>query len=104
MKILMIILVSIFTSGNDKIECGDGITYANKKQTEFDKRLSNIPKIQDVPTYNGGTSEFKKFIEENLKVTEKGKGSIFRANYMFTITCDEQLKDIKVLGDTTLKK
>ncbi|GAB3226806.1 hypothetical protein J0A67_16240 [Algoriphagus aestuariicola] len=43
-----------------------------------------------------------KLIESKLKVKEQGKNIVFRLNYIFTITCDGQIKDFKTLGDSEL--
>tara|TARA_R110002111_G_scaffold116280_3_gene177613 strand:- start:242 stop:688 length:447 start_codon:yes stop_codon:yes gene_type:complete len=95
-------LIFIGISFGQKVDCGDGITYSNEKQTKYDKRLSEYPKIESSPTYSDGKDELNKLIESNLKVNEQGKDIIFRLNYMFTITCDGQIKDFKTLGDSEL--
>ena len=96
---LALSLIFIGISFGQKNECGDGITYSNEKQTKYDKRLSDYSKIESVPTYSAGKDELNKFIESNLKVSENGKDIVFRLNYMFTVTCDGQIKDFKTLGD-----
>jgi len=99
--IISLALSSIFVgiSFGQETECGDGTTYSNEKQTKYDKRLSDFPKIESVPTYSDGKDELNKLIESNLKVSENGKNIVFRLNYMFTVTCDGQIKDFKTLGD-----
>lgn len=49
-------------------DCGDGKVYANKKQTEFDKRFGSYPKIDGVPTYDGGEKKLEKLIRSKLKL------------------------------------
>ena len=101
-KIIISLALSLFFVGfsfGQETECGDGITYSNEKQTKYDKRLSEYPKIESVPTYSDGRDELNKLIESNLKVSENGKNIVFRLNYMFTVTCDGQIKDFKTLGD-----
>ena len=101
-KTIISIALSLFFIGisfGQDTECGDGIIYSNEKQTKYDKRLSDYPKIESVPTYADGKYELNKLIESNLKVSENGKNIVFRLNYMFTVTCDGQIKDFKTLGD-----
>ncbi len=92
-------LIFIGFSFGQETECGDGIIYSNEKQTKYDKRLSDYPKIESLPTYSDGKDELNKLIESNLKVTENAKDIVFRLNYMFTVTCDGQIKNFQTLGD-----
>ena len=104
-KTILFLAFSIFFIGitfGQESECGDGIIYSNEKQTKYDKRLADYPKIESVPTYSDGKEELKKLIESNLKVKDEGKEIVFRLNYMFTITCDGKIKDFKTLGDSKL--
>ncbi len=101
MKSILIILIALISFGQET-ECGDGITYSNEKQTKYDGRLEDYPKIEGVPIYSEGKDEFNKLIESKLKVKDEGKGIVFRLNYMFTITCDGEIKDFKTLGDSKL--
>lgn len=84
------------------IDCGDGIIYSNEEQTKYDQRFVDYPKIASVPAYKEGKDQLNKLIEEKLKVKDEGKQIVFRLNYMFTITCDGQIKDYKELGDSKL--
>ena len=92
-------LIFIGFSFGQETECGDGIIYSNEKQTKYDKRLSDYPKIESLPTYSDGKDELNKLIESSLKVAENAKDIVFRLNYMFTVTCDGQIKDFQTLGD-----
>ena len=103
MKMLFVLLVSIISFISDA-ECGDGITYANEKQTKFDKRFSEYPKIESSPSYVDGKEQLNNLIESKLQVEDQGKEMIFRLNYMFTITCSGEIKDFKVLGDAKMSK
>jgi len=99
MKSLLIILIALISLGQ-KTECGDGTTYSNEGQTKYDKRLADYPKIENVPTYSDGKEALNELIESKLKVKEKGKEIVFRLNYMFTISCDGEIKDFKTLGNS----
>lgn len=104
-KIIIFLTLNIIFIGisfGQEIECGDGVTYSNEQQTKYDKRLTDYQKIESVPTYSDGKDELNKIIESKLKVNEQGKNIVFRLNYMFTITCDGQIKDFKTLGDSEL--
>lgn len=100
--LLTLNLIFIGISFGQETECGDGTIYSNEKQTKYEKRLVDYPKIESVPTYSDGKDELNKLIESKLKVSEQGKDIVFRLNYMFTITCDGQIKDFKTLGDSKL--
>ena len=95
-------LIFIGISLGQETECGDGITYSNEKQTKYDKRLADYPKIESVPTYSDGENELNKLIEAKLKLKEQGKELIFNLNYTFIISCEGQIKDFKTLGDFKL--
>ena len=98
MKSILIILIALISFGQET-ECGDGITYSNEKQTKYDKRLNDYPKIESVPTYSDGKDELSKLIETNLKVSEKAKDIVFRLNYVFSVTCEGEIKDFRTLGN-----
>lgn len=100
--LLTLNLIFIGILFGQETECGDGTIYSNEKQTKYEKRLVDYPKIESVPTYSDGKDELNKLIESKLKVSEQGKDIVFRLNYMFTITCDGQIKDFKTLGDSKL--
>lgn len=79
--------------------CGDGKVYANKKQTEHDKRFDSYPKIKGIPKYKGGEKKLTEYILSKLTLSEVAKTQIFFLNYQFTVTCDGSIKDIKQIGD-----
>lgn len=101
MKIILLILTTFllfaFTPNPD---CGDGKVYANKKQTEYDKRFDDYNKIDDVPKYKGGDKKLSKLIQSNLKLSNVAKTQIFNLNYQFTVTCDGKIKDVKQIGNS----
>lgn len=101
MKTILLAFLA-FISLEQSSDCGDEVTYSNEEQTKYDQRLSDYPKIASAPEYKEGKDELNKLIEEKLKVKEEGKQIVFRLNYMFTITCDGQIKDFKELGDAKL--
>lgn len=94
--ILTTFLIFAFTLNPD---CGDGNVYANKKQTEYDKRFDSYLKIDGVPKYKGGDKKLDKLIRSKLKLSEIAKTQFFYLNYQFTVTCDGKIKDTKQIGD-----
>jgi len=95
--VLTIFMIFAFTPNPD---CGDGKVYANKKQTEFDKRFDNYPKIDGVPEYKGGDKKLGKLIQTELVLSEAAKTQIFNLNYQFTVTCEGKITDVKQIGDS----
>lgn len=94
---LTTLLILSFTKAPD---CGDGSVYANKKQTEYDKRFESYQKIDGVPKYKGGDKKLDKLIRSKLKLSDVAKTRIFNLNYQFTVTCDGKIKDVKQIGDS----
>ncbi len=103
MRQILIILSAALCFGfstNPTHNCGDGNVYANKKQTEYDKRFDNYEKISGLPKFKGGNKKLDKFVRNNLKLSEIAKAQIFNLNYQFTVTCDGIIKDVKQIGDS----
>lgn len=99
MKELIVILsvVSLLFSKEEPLQCGDGKTYAVEKQTKFNNKFDGYEKVSNAPYLDG--QNLNEIIEENLKLNDIAKQNIFRLNYMFTVSCNGELKDVKVLGD-----
>ncbi len=101
MKTFLLILTAFMIFGfTPNPDCGDGKVYANKKQTEFDKRFDSYPKINGVPKFKGGDKKLDKLIRSKLKLSDVAKTQIFNLNYQFTVTCDGKIKDVKQIGDS----
>lgn len=100
MRVLLIILTILLTYGfSQNSDCGDGTVYANKKQTKFDDRFGDYPKISGVPKFKGGDTKLNSIVLENLKLSDVAKTQIFRLNYQFTVTCEGKIKDVKQIGN-----
>ncbi len=86
-------------SGSEK--CGDGTTYSNEKQTRYEKRLSQFPKIEGVPEFIGGKAALDSLIEANLTIDEdyEGEDIIFNLNYYFIVSCEGNIAVEKTLGN-----
>jgi len=97
--ILEVALCFGFTT-NLNPDCGDGNVYANKKQTEYDKRFDYYEKISGLPKFKGGDKKLDKVVRKNLELSEVAKTQIFNLNYQFTVTCDGKIKDVKQIGDS----
>ena len=101
MRIILITLTVLlglsFTTSSD---CGDGNTYANKKQTENDDRFKDYKKITGIPKFKGGDKKLDKFVQKNLELSEVAKTQMFNLNYQFTVTCEGKIKDVKQIGDS----
>jgi hypothetical protein len=80
-------------------DCGDGITYASKAQTENDERFADFPKIDATPKFKGGDKKLMRLIKNRLELSEVAKKEIFNLNFALTVNCDGTLRDIKSLGD-----
>ena len=93
-------LLNLFSLSKSNSECGDGNIYASKKHSKFDKRFDSYKKIDDLPSIKEG--DMNKIIKNNLKLSQEAKKAIFRLNYMFTVTCDGKIENIKVLGDSKM--
>lgn len=78
--------------------CGDGTIYANKKQTQYDSRFDDYPKIGGLPKFKGGEKGLEKLIQKQLKLSSVAKTQMFRLNYQFTVSCEGKISDIKTLG------
>lgn len=98
MKILFFIPV-IFLFCFPVTDCGDGNVYANKEQTQFDKRFDSYTKISGCPKFEGGDKKLDKLIGKNLKLSATAKTQIFNLNYRFIVTCEGKIKDVKQIGD-----
>ena len=101
-KITVYILINILFVGaifGQEEACGDGITYANEKQTKNDRRFASYSKIEGIPTFNDGLDAFNKLVETNLKVNKEGKDMVFRLNYMFIVGCDGKIMGFITLGN-----
>jgi hypothetical protein len=103
MKHFILALGTMFTWGSISAqECGDGVTYASQKQTEFDKRFDAYPKLngnKGMPKFKGGDEKLDELIRSHLKLSEEARTQIFNLNFKFTITCDGRLKDVVQIGD-----
>lgn len=100
MKYFLIIVLAIFTcSFVTNPDCGDGNVYASMKQTEYDKRFDDYPKIDAVPEYKDGDKKLTKLIQSELELSDVAKSQIFNLNYQFTVTCEGKIKNVKQIGD-----
>ncbi|MFC7000040.1 hypothetical protein [Rufibacter roseus] len=100
MKSILLLTSLIFWCGLfGNFDCGDGIVYVNEKQTQYDSRFTNFPKIDGQPKLKDGTADLNKIIEAQLKVADEAKNSVFRENFIFTVTCEGKIQDIQTLGD-----
>lgn len=83
-------------------ECGEGLTYASQKQTEFDSRFDAYPKLdgnKGMPQFKGGDKKLEELIRSQLKLSEEARTQIFILNFKFTISCDGRVKDVMQIGD-----
>ena len=101
-KFLVILIVFLCFAFTSQPDCGDGSVYANKKQTEYDKRFDKYKKISGLPKFKGGDKKLKKFVQNNLELSEVAKTQIFNLNYQFTVTCDGKIKDVKQIGNSKM--
>jgi hypothetical protein len=99
-KALLILITFLFFGFASNPDCGDATVYANKKQTENDKRFDIYPKIKAAPKYKGGDKKLDELIRSKLKLSEAAKTLVFNLNYQFTVTCDGKVKDVKQIGDS----
>jgi hypothetical protein len=91
--------VSVFLSLSTPNDCGDGVTYASKAQTENDQRFADFPKIDATPKFKGGDKKLMRLIKNRLELSEVAKKEIFNLNFALTVNCDGTLRDIRPLGD-----
>lgn len=97
--ILFTLLLCLGFAFNNPSTCGDGTVYANDKQTEYDDRFDDYPKIKGLPKFKGGSKQLKAIVLEKLVLSDVAKTQIFRLNYQFTVSCDGKIKDLRQIGD-----
>lgn len=99
MKIILAVLLAfVGYAFAPSADCGDGVVYANTKQTEYDKRFDAYPKIKGAPKFKGGDKELAKLIREKLRLSDIAKSQVFNLNYQFTVTCEGKIKDVRQIG------
>ena len=98
-KILLLLLLAPVFGLAQNTTCGDGIVYANKKQTQYDDRFDSYTKISGAPKMKGGDEQLKEVVLANLKLADEAKNMVFRLNYQFTVTCDGKIRDVIQIGD-----
>jgi len=99
--LISICLCLVFGRGIAQV-CGDGVTYASKEQTEFDKRFDSYPKLvgkKGTPKYPGGDKKLDELIRSRLKVSAEGKNMVFNLNFRLVIGCDGVVKHAEQIGD-----
>lgn len=98
-SVFFTLVVSVLLGLTAPHDCGDGITYASKEQTENDDRFADFPKIDAAPKFKGSDKKLKRLIKNRLELSEEAKKEIFNLNFALTVNCDGTLRDIKNLGD-----
>jgi hypothetical protein len=100
MKLFSLLLIALLGFSSSKsLDCGDGKTYANIKQTEFDKRFDSYEKIKGCPEFKEGDKGLTELILKDLKLSDIAKTQVFNLNFTAKITCDGKIVDARQIGD-----
>ena len=99
MKTLTLFFALFLLSFTSDHSCGDGKVYANRKQTQYDNRFDNYPKIDGVPKFKGGEKKLDQFVQNNIVLSDVAKTQVYNLNYKFTVTCEGKIEDVIQIGD-----